>query len=77
MFILQVYGKDNDGSDREERSGEEDNETEVKEKAETITVIKKRIPKKRRVEEEEEETVLDTGLTLEEDEDLALQLLSR
>ena len=47
----------------------------MKEKADKITVIKKRIPKKAKIEEES--VALDTGLSLEDDEDLALQLLSR
>ena len=59
-------------SDSEE-SDEEGVETEVKERSQKITVIKKRIPKRQKVEEEE--VVLDTGLSLQDDEDLALQLL--
>ena len=47
----------------------------MKEKVDKITVIKKRIPKKAKIEEEN--VTLDTGLSLEDDEDLALQLLSR
>jgi len=52
----------------------------VKEKGETVTLITKRIPKKKRArleEEVEEEKVMDTGLSLQDDEDLVLRLLSK
>ena len=52
-------------------------ETEVKKKGDRVTTITKRIPKKARIEEEEEEGVMDTGLSLEDDEDLALRLLAK
>ena len=53
-------------------------ETEVKKKGDRVTTITKRIPKKARIEEEEEEEgVMDTGLSLEDDEDLALRLLAK
>ncbi|XP_023348850.1 probable ATP-dependent RNA helicase DDX10 [Eurytemora carolleeae] len=73
----KIYGKEGgEESEKEEEEEEEsEGETEVKEKADKITVIKKRIPKKAKLEEEN--VALDTGLSLEDDEDLALQLLSR
>ncbi len=52
----------------------------MKEKGETVTLITKRIPKKKkraRLEQEEEESVMDTGLSLQDDEDLVLRLLSK
>ena len=76
--FFQIYGKEGgEESEKEEEDEEEESEgeTEVKEKADKITVIKKRIPKKAKLEEEN--VALDTGLSLEDDEDLALQLLSR
>ena len=75
--FFQIYGKEGgEESEKEEEEEEEsEGETEVKEKADKITVIKKRIPKKAKLEEEN--VALDTGLSLEDDEDLALQLLSR
>jgi hypothetical protein len=72
---LQLYG--------EKEPGDSDSEVEreVKEKGETVTLITKRIPKKKRArldqEEEEEERVMDTGLSLQDDEDLVLRLLSK
>ena len=63
-------------SDQEDENEDSEGETEeVKEKADKITVIKKRIPKRAKMDVED--VVLDTGLSLEDDEDLALQLLSR
>ncbi len=54
----------------------------MKENGETVTLITKRIPKKKKrarldMEEEEEERVMDTGLSLQDDEDLVLRLLSK
>ena len=49
----------------------------MKKKGDRVTTITKRIPKKARIEEEEEEGVMDTGLSLEDDEDLALRLLAK
>ncbi len=73
---LQLYG--------EKEPGDSDSEVEreVKEKGETVTLITKRIPKKKKrarldQEEEEEERVMDTGLSLQDDEDLVLRLLSK
>ena len=48
----------------------------VKEGKRKKTIIKKIIPKKPRLEEEES-FKLDTGLSLGDDEDLAMQLLRR
>ena len=51
---------------------------EVKEGKRSLTVIKSVIPAKRaRKESSSDEETLDTGLSLGEDEDLALKLLSR
>jgi hypothetical protein len=73
---LQLYG--------EKEPGDSDSEVEreVKENGETVTLITKRIPKKKKrarldMEEEEEERVMDTGLSLQDDEDLVLRLLSK
>ena len=68
-------GAEAESESEEEAAAGGQETTEVKEGAEKITVIKKRIPKKRKVEAEEEGGVLDTGLSLQDDEDLALQLL--
>jgi len=51
------------------------NQTIVKDKGTSKTIIKKHVPKLRPNEDEDEETDLDTGLDLQDDEDLALQLL--
>ena len=87
----KVYGKE--GSDEEDdgqndseadSSDREDTPTEtveVKEGKRKLTVIKSVIPAKRSRQEssseESEDEVLDTGLSLGDDEDLALKLLSR
>jgi len=79
----QVYAeKNSDKESMDDEAGSSDSEegmdTEVRDTATKVTVIKKRIPKRQKVEEEEEEKPeLDTGLSLEDDEDLALQLLRR
>ena len=68
----EVYGKEGE---------EEENvpEVEVKKGKRKVTVVTKVIPKKKaRYEEEEDEgPVMDTGLSLGDDEDLAMQLLRR
>jgi hypothetical protein len=75
---LQLYGEKEPGD-----SSDSEVEREVKEKGETVTLITKRIPKmKKRArldqeEEEEEERVMDTGLSLQDDEDLVLRLLTK
>ena len=66
---------DNDSSSAEEES--ETTTTIVKEKGSSTTVIKKHIPKRRKLEHEEADESLDTGLCLQDDEDLALQLLMK
>ena len=63
-----------EGSQSAESGQEEEEQTEVKEQPEKITVIKKKIPKRQKLEQEE---AFDTGLSLQDDEDLALQLLLR
>ena len=68
ILLFQLYGE-KEGMDSEV-------ETEVKKKGDRVTTITKRIPKKARIEEEEE-GVMDTGLSLEDDEDLALRLLAK
>merc|ERR1739838_523775 len=75
----KVYGKKaEDEKEFFEDSDDEDKETEVKVGKRKITVINKVIPKKAKLEEDEGSSqVLDTGLSLEDDEDLALQLLSK
>lgn len=75
----KIYGeKQEDEKEFFEGSDDDDKETEVKVGKRKITVIKKVVPKKARLEEEEDANqVLDTGLSLEDDEDLALQLLSK
>jgi len=75
----KVYGKkEEDEKEFFEDSDDEDKETEVKVGKRKITVINKVIPKKAKLEEDEDSSqVLDTGLSLEDDEDLALQLLSK
>ena len=84
----KLYGKEKDqdqSSDEDVDKGEDDDtETvEVKEGKRSLTVIKSVIPAKRSrtesssSEEEEEDNTLDTGLSLGEDEDLAIKLLSR
>jgi len=78
----KVYGeKEEDEKEFFEESDDSDEEgkkTEVKVGKRKITVINKVIPKKAKLEEDEDSSrVLDTGLSLEDDEDLALQLLSK
>jgi len=76
----KVYGDKKDESDAEksdEEDTDEDMDTEVVDTAQKVTVIRKKIPKRRKVDDDDDEVVLDTGLSLEDDEDLALQLLKR
>jgi len=71
------HGKNmNQESDDESESSSDENvnQTIVKEKGKSKTIIKKHIPRLRR-EDQHEGVNLDTGLDLEDDEDLALQLL--
>jgi len=64
-----------ESDDESESSSDENvNQTIVKEKGKSKTIIKKHIPRLRR-EDQHEGVNLDTGLDLEDDEDLALQLL--
>ena len=74
-----LYGKEGDGEESEEKEESPvEEEVVVKEGKRKKTIIKKIIPKKPRLEEEEEESFkLDTGLSLGDDEDLAMQLLRR
>merc|ERR1711874_617299 len=68
--------QDDENSSDNENSGEsEDEQTEVKVGKRKITVIKKVVPKKPRVDDDD--NVLDTGLSMVDDEDLALQLLAK
>jgi len=72
-------GSESDNSDSEEPSTET---VEVKEGKRKLTVIKSVIPAKRSrhtssSSEDSEDEVLDTGLSLGDDEDLALKLLNR
>jgi hypothetical protein len=74
LFFVQLYGEKEESDSEVER--------EVKAKGDKVTLITKRIPKKKpRIEEAEEEEegveVMDTGLSLRDDEDLALMLLSK
>ena len=71
-------------SENYKSESEDDTETvEVKEGKRALTVIKSVIPAKKSrqdsssEEDSEDEDVLDTGLSLGEDEDLALKLLSK
>ena len=85
----KIYGKEKDEEDNSDDDDDGDSESEdddtetvqVKEGKRSLTVIKSVIPAKRSRTEssssEEEEDTLDTGLSLGEDEDLALKLLSR
>jgi len=89
----KVYGKEGSGDDVHDDSDAESSEKEddddatvervvVKEGKRKMTVIKSVIPAKKSrqdssSEDSEEDDVLDTGLSLGEDEDLALKLLSR
>merc|ERR1719495_2024148 len=73
-----LYGKEGDGEESEEKEESPvEEEVVVKEGKRKKTIIKKIIPKKPRLEEEEEKESfkLDTGLSLGDDEDLAMQLL--
>jgi len=74
-----LYGEeDGDGVKGEEVEGaEEEEEVIVKEGKRKKTIIKKIIPKKKARLEEEEGIKFDTGLSLGDDEDLAMQLLRR
>eukprot|EP00088_Acartia_fossae_P000239 TRINITY_DN10087_c0_g1_i4.p1 TRINITY_DN10087_c0_g1~~TRINITY_DN10087_c0_g1_i4.p1 ORF type:complete len:828 (-),score=245.94 TRINITY_DN10087_c0_g1_i4:195-2648(-) len=69
-----------DGNDASSSSEEEQETTTtttiVKEKGASTTVIKKHIPKRRKLDASAGES-LDTGLCLQDDEDLALQLLMK
>ena len=72
-----LYGKEGDGEGSEEKEESPvEEEVVVKEGKRKKTIIKKIIPKKPRLEEEEG-FKLDTGLSLGDDEDLAMQLLRR
>ena len=85
----KIYGKEKDEEDKSDDDDDSDSENEnddtetvqVKEGKRSLTVIKSVIPAKRSrtvsSSSEEEEDTLDTGLSLGEDEDLALKLLSR
>merc|ERR1711971_33832 len=73
-----LYGEE--GADKDDEAKEEaEEEVVVKEGKRKKTIIKKIIPKKKaKLDEEEEQGVkFDTGLSLGDDEDLAMQLLRR
>merc|ERR1739838_835550 len=82
----KVYGKEGSGDDSVDDGSDSDDapptETvEIKDGKRKLTVIKSVIPAKRSRQsssssEEGEDEVLDTGLSLGDDEDLALKLLS-
>jgi len=79
----KVYGDQKD-SDSEEDDGSQE-KVEIKDNKRSLTVIKSVIPSKRRRTESDsssgddlsDDDVLDTGLSLGDDEDLALKLLSQ
>merc|ERR1712034_192585 len=87
----KIYGKEgsddeDDGQNASEADSSDSEDTptetvEVKEGKRKLTVIKSVIPSKRSrqesSDEESEDEVLDTGLSLGDDEDLAMKLLSR
>ena len=82
----KIYGKDEEDDGQDSSEDEDDTETvEVKEGKRSLTVIKSVIPSKRsrkseessEEESSEDDDVMDTGLSLGEDEDLALKLLSK
>jgi len=83
----KIYGKEGSGEDPDESDSDTSDDeqpaenVEIKEGKRKVTVIKSVIPAKRSRQDsssdESEEDVLDTGLSLGEDEDLALKLLSR
>jgi len=82
----KIYGnsKTNEESEGSEDGGDgddsesNDEEVEIKEGKRKLTVIKKVIPKKKLKQDssDDEVNMMDTGLSLIEDEDLALKLLS-
>jgi len=71
----KIYGKGSGDDEKSDSSDEE--EVEVKEGKRKITVVTKKVPKRRKTDtsDDESENVIDTGLSLGEDEDLALRLL--
>jgi len=85
----KVYGKEGEGDNSNINSSDESDEdetptetVEIKEGKRKLTVIKSVIPAKRSRQsstssEDSGDEVLDTGLSLGDDEDLALKLLSR
>merc|ERR1711874_260733 len=89
----KVYGKQDDDNSDAKSEGDDDavsddsdeEQTEVKVGKRKITVVKKVIPKKKaRVAGDQDnffgddhDNILDTGLSMVDDEDLALQLLSK
>merc|ERR1712029_1316670 len=84
----QDDNEDDNEDDEAEDDSEDEDETEtvqVKEGKRALTVIKSVIPAKRsrqdssseEDDDEDDDNVLDTGLSLGEDEDLALKLLSK
>ena len=75
-----LYGKDGkEGSLKDEEDAVEGavEEVVVKEGKRKKTIIKKIIPKKKAKLDEEDGAKFDTGLSLGDDEDLAMQLLRR
>jgi len=81
VYDQEDHGKISDDSDTENRSKDSSEETVViKEGKRKLTVIKSVIPTKKSRQEsssdESEDENLDTGLSLGEDEDLALKLLN-
>jgi len=80
----KIYGttegkEDSEGEDAFEGSDgdEASEEVEVKEGKRSRTLIKKVIPRKKARRDSSEEELLDTGLSLGDDEELALRLLQR
>jgi len=71
---------DRDSNSSSVHSDSEQEVTEIKDNLSKVTVIKKRIPKRQKSDpmvNEEANLPRDTGLSLEDDEDLALQLLAQ
>ena len=69
----ELYGKEKAECEVSEEEAEE--HVEVKQGKRKLTVVKKIIPKKKARTEEEEEAVMETGLSLGDAEELAMQLL--
>lgn len=69
----ELYGKEKGEDEVSDEEAEE--QVEVKQGKRKLTVVKKIIPKKKARTEEEEDAVMETGLSLGDAEELAMQLL--